>query len=237
MKATVSVLCALLCLPLAAQETRSTAPSNTISVAAEGEFESAPDTATLTFNLSAQEPTTQAAYDHASKAAEQMRQALRSAGVDPNSAQLARYSLEPVIDYRSAKQKVIAFRAGTTVNVKLKDFTKIGPLIEALAPIQETSGESVSYSLENIEAAKKSAITQAYQRARAYAESLASASGRKLGNLVEASIGIQEPGVIRPMMMKAQSMVVNGNAPPPTAEFQPEQIRVTANVSVQFALE
>ena len=55
-----------------------TAQPNTIYVGADGKYETAPDTALVQFNLSAQEETAKAAYDRASRAAEQIRQILRS---------------------------------------------------------------------------------------------------------------------------------------------------------------
>jgi uncharacterized protein len=223
-----------------AQESRAPAePANTVSVSAEGDFESAPDTAVIVFNLSAQESTPQAAYDHASRAAEQMRQALRGAGVDPQTAELSSYNLEPVIDYRSAKQKVVGYRVQTSVTLKIKDFKKVGPIVQALSPIPETSGQSLSYTLDNMDAAKKQAIARAYQRAHDYAEELAKAAGRNLGQLSSASIDIQQPVPVRPMVMRGAMAVVNGATPPPapTEEFQEQKIRVTAHVNAQFTLQ
>ena len=72
-----------------AQESRGPAfIPNSISVGADGDFESAPDTAVISCSLSAQEKTSQAAFDSASRLTEQMRQALRSVGVDPKSLSL-----------------------------------------------------------------------------------------------------------------------------------------------------
>ena len=48
--------------------------SNTLYVGADGKFESAPDTALVQFNISAQEDTARAAYDRAARNAEQIRQ-------------------------------------------------------------------------------------------------------------------------------------------------------------------
>ena len=50
-----------------------TALPNSVYVGADGKFESAPDTAVLQFNISVEDDTSQAAYQHASKDAEQVR--------------------------------------------------------------------------------------------------------------------------------------------------------------------
>src|SRR5215472_3840472 len=76
-----------------------TALPNTIFVGADGKYEAAPDTALLQFNISAQEDTSRAAYDRGSQAAEQIRNLLRSNGIDPKTAEFGFLSLEPVYDY------------------------------------------------------------------------------------------------------------------------------------------
>ena len=58
-----------------------TAQPNTIFVGADGKFEANPDTALVQFNISAQEESSRAAYDRASKAGEQIRQNV--AGIAP----------------------------------------------------------------------------------------------------------------------------------------------------------
>ena len=75
---------ALLASITAAQNTPTvTAQMNTVYVSADGKFESAPDTALIQFNISAQENSPRAAYDRASQETEQVRQIMRSNGVDP----------------------------------------------------------------------------------------------------------------------------------------------------------
>ena len=66
---------AFFCLSIAAQDRPAiTAQPNSVFVGAEGKFESAPDTALLQFNISAQEATSKAAYDRASRNADQIRE-------------------------------------------------------------------------------------------------------------------------------------------------------------------
>ena len=60
-------------LTLAQEHPAVTAQPNTVFVGADGRFEANPDTALVQFNISAQEETSRAAYDRASKAAEQAR--------------------------------------------------------------------------------------------------------------------------------------------------------------------
>jgi uncharacterized protein YggE len=213
-----------------------TAQPNSVFVGADGKFEANPDTALVQFNISAQENNARAAYDRASKAAEQVRQILRTNGIDPAAAQLGYFSIEPVYDYKDAKRKLVAYRVNVSVSLKLKDFTKIAPIVQQLSDGDITSDQSISYTLDDIDAAKTKAVEDAYRRARASAEAVARAGGRTLGELSYASVDTFEN--VRPMpmqpMMKMSAMAA---APAPTEEFSPQTTSVTAHVNAMFLLK
>ena len=217
------------------QENRGFLP-NSVSVGAEGDFESAPDTAVITCTISAQENTSQTAFESASRLAEQLRQALRNVGVDPAAAELSRYSLYPVFDYKNPKQKVIAYRVGTSVTIKLKDFGKIAPVTESLATLNGITGQNMTYDLEAIDAAKQKAIGKAYERARMYAETLAKASGKQLGGLLSAAVDTQQ---IMPALPYARTMAYDTAVAnkAPTEDFGASKIKVTAHVNGVFGLQ
>jgi uncharacterized protein YggE len=147
-----------------------TAQPNTVFVGADGKFEANPDTALVQFNISAQQDTSRAAYDQASKAAEQVRQILRNNGIEPTAAQIGYFSIEPVYDYKQAKRKLVAYRVNVSVSLKLKDFTKIAPITQQLSDSDVSGDQSISYTLDDIDAAKSKAVEDAYRRARASAE-------------------------------------------------------------------
>ena len=239
MKSAVIVLVVLLFiagLALGQDRPAVTAQPNTVFVGADGKFEANPDTALVQFNISAQQDNSRAAYDQASKAAEQVRQILRNNGIDPAAAQIGYFSIEPVYDYKQAKRKLVAYRVNVSVSLKLKDFTRIAPIVQQLSDGDISGDQSISYTLDDIDAAKTKAVEDAYRRARASAEALAHASGRTLGELSYASVDTFEnvrPIGIQPMM-KMSAMAA---APAPTEEFSPQTISVTAHVNAMFALK
>ena len=128
MKTAFTLLLALLASTAFAQDRPTVAAQpNTVFVGADGKFEANPDTAVMQFNISAQEATSREAYDHASKSTEQVRQILRSNGIDPKTAEFGSLSLQPVYDYKTAKRKLVGYRVNASVSVKLKDFSKVAP--------------------------------------------------------------------------------------------------------------
>lgn len=212
-------------------------PQNTVYIGADGKYEAPPDTAVVQFNISAQEDSSKAASERAANAAEQIRQVLRSNGIDPKSAEIGFYSLEPVYDYRNPKRKLLGYRVNTAVSVKLKDFSKVGPIVQQLSDLDVTQNQTLNYTLENIEAAKTKAVEDAVQRARRSAAAVAQAGGRTLGELSSISVDIFEATPIRAYAPMARGMAGAATAPAPTEEFSAHKITVTAHVNALFLLK
>jgi uncharacterized protein YggE len=241
MKSTLALL-ALLALCILATTSSAqdhpavTAQPNSVYVGADGKFESAPDTAVLQFNISVQDNKSQAAYENASKQAEQVRQVLRDNGIEPKTAHIGFLSVQPVYEWRP-KQKVIGYRVTTDVTLKLKDFSKIGPITQQLADANVSETQTLNYTLETIDEAKNKAVEDAYRRARNSADAIAHASGRTLGELSYSSVDTFENQRI-PIPRMARAMAAGANAAPaPTEEFTPQTVTVTAHVNALFNLK
>jgi uncharacterized protein YggE len=215
-----------------------TALPNTVYVGADGKFEANPDTAIIEFSISAQEETSGAAYDRASKQAEQVRQILRSNGVDPKTAQIGYFAIQPVYDYKTPKRKLVGYRVNTNVSVKLKDFVKIGPILQQLVSADITDSQQLNYTLEDKDNAKSKAVEDAYRHARDSADAVARAGARNVGDLIYASVDtFENPIPVRPMMMAAAPRANMEMSQPPTAEFSPQTVTITAHVNALFQLK
>ncbi len=213
------------------------AQQNTIFSGAEGKFEAEPDVAVLQFTIAAQDTTSEAAFARASKAAEHFRAALKQNGVEAAAAELSHYSLQPMYDWKSPKHKIVGYRVTSNVMLRLKDFAKIGPLTQSLSAVEDTENQSVSYDLLEMTAAKQRAVEDAFKKARAYADAVAKAGGRAISKLSYASIDVAEQVRVQPMQMGMRSMAMDANIPPPTQDFTPQKITITAHVNAMFTLE
>lgn len=222
---------------LAQEHPAVSATPNSVYVGADGKFESAPDTAVLQFNVSVQDDSAQSAYEHASKDVEQVRQVLHANGLEPKAATIGFFSVQPAYEYKNGKQKPIGYRVTTNVTLKLKDFSKIGPITGQLADANVSESQTLNYTLENIDEAKNKAVEDAYRRARNSADALARASGRAVGELSYASVDTFENQRI-PVPRMARAMAAAPNAvPAPTEEFTPQNVTVTAHVNALFNLK
>ncbi len=213
------------------------AQANTVYVGADGRFEAAPDTAQIQFNVSVQDETSQAAFQRASKNVEQVRQVLRNNGIDPKSATIGSLSVQPTYEWKP-KPRVNGYRVTTDVTLKLRDFSKVGPITQQLADANVSESQSLSYTLENMDEAKNKAVEDAYRRAHNSADTLARVAGRTLGELSYASVDtFENPRVVMPRMARAMTAMANAAPPPPTEEFTPQTVTVTAQVNAVFSLK
>ncbi len=212
------------------------AQPNTVFVSADGKFESVPDTAQLQFSVSVQETTSSAAYQGASKDVEQVRQVLHANGLDPKAATVGFFSVQPVYEWKP-KQHVVGYRVTTDITLKLKDFSKVGPITQQLADANVSETQTLNYTLENMDEAKNRAVEDAYRRAKNSADTLARASGRAIGELSYASVDTFEN--VRPMMsrMARPMAAMASSAPAPTEDFTPQNVTVTAHVNALFNLK
>jgi len=212
------------------------ASPNTVFAGADGKFESAPDTALVQFNISAHADTAKGAYDLASKQAEQTRQIMRNNGIDPKTAQIGSYAIQPMYDWKTAKRKLIGYQVSTNVTLKVTDFAKIGPITQQLADTAVSESQAINYTLENMDEAKGKAVEDAYRRARASADAVAKASGRQVGDLSYASVDTFENVRPLPIMARSAMAMKAEAAPAPTEEFTPQTVSVTAHVNALFTL-
>ncbi|MFY9903732.1 MAG: SIMPL domain-containing protein [Terriglobales bacterium] len=240
MRTTFATFCAVLVLSVIsiAQSPTLSALPNTVYVGADGKFETAPDTALIQFNISAQAESAKDAYELAAKQAEATRQVMRANGIDPKSAEIGFFSVNPQYDWKNPKHRVVGYQVTASVSLKLKDFSKIGPVTQQLADASVGESQSLSYTLDSTEEAKSQAVADAYRRARASAQALAQASGRALGELSYASVDTSENiRVFAPVARRAMAMSAMAATPAPTEEFSPQNVKVTAHVNAMFVLK
>ncbi|HEY6249480.1 MAG TPA: SIMPL domain-containing protein [Candidatus Angelobacter sp.] len=210
---------------------------NSVYVGADGKFESAPDTALLQFNIAAQQSTAREAYDKAAAATEQVRQALKNNGIDPKTAEFGFFAVQPVYDWKDPKHRVIGYQVVSNVTLKLHDFSKIGALIQQMSEIDSTQNQSLRYTLENIEAAKIKATEDAMRKAQNEARAVASAGGRTLGELLYASVDVDQAVVPVQMAPMARAAVAGAAPAPPTEDFTPQSVTINAHVNAMFGLK
>jgi uncharacterized protein YggE len=220
--------------------------ADTVVVQAEGQFESDPDLATLAFQVSVQDKELRKAYERATVSLNRILGLAERSGLAKGDVSTGSFTVFPIYDWGDRKRKARAYRVESRVTLRVRDFSRIGTLIDDSVEEGLVDFRSLTYSLADEEAAKQHAIAEATRRAEARARA-ALGDSRKLGTLRYVSVDVQQPigivrmeGLIAPEQVMALEMgAARAKAPevPPMPPPAPEKIRITATVHCVFQMQ
>jgi len=198
------------------QDSRTTNyPIPQISVTGRGEIRVSPDRATI--QVSVQTRATPAAAAAAENATKQQAvlTALRALGLGNDQLSTINYNVYPEQRYEQGKEPVIvAYNVTNTILVDVRKLTQVGPVIDAALSHGANMITSLQFYASNTEAARRSAIATAIEKARADADAAALAAHGSIGGLLEINIGAYSPPPPRPMMMvRAANGVAQADTP------------------------
>jgi uncharacterized protein len=228
-----------------APETRFVA--DTLVVQAEGSFESNPDLATLTFDIDSQDKDLKAAYDNAAQAAQRIVALATQNGLDKRDVQLGALTLAPSYE-RDHRNRPKSYRVQGEIALKVRDFSRIGPLLDAAGQEGIVEFRSLTYSLQNEEAAKENAVSAAMRSAVGRASAALAQNNQKLGAVRYANVDVKQLlGVtnLYSLATTAETVTVSAGlgggpsrAPAPTfPSVSPEKITVSATVQAAFQIQ
>ncbi len=118
---------------------------------------------------------------------QEVKAALKKEGLPESAISTANYSVYQEQDYTDKGIVTGLYRINNGVNVQFDDVTKIGKIISAAIQAGANSISSLSYSAKNTDEAVKQARLLALKQAEEKAMTLASASGRELGRIIQIS--------------------------------------------------
>ena len=239
--------------PAAAQNTDIKFIADTLVIQADGTYEADPDLATLTFDISAQDKELKQTYDRASQSMQRIISLAEKNGLAKEDLSSGVLTVRPYYDGDKRKRAKYYIVQGQ-VTMKIRDFSKLGPILEGSIQDGITDFRSLTYSLLDEEAAKKKAVAEAMRRALGRAQAALEQKGQKVGTLRFANLDVKQlAGVSRMDVYQmaqygalAQTVTVaaerEGNAkrmppPPPPPIPQPEKITVSATVQCAFQIQ
>jgi uncharacterized protein YggE len=214
MKRIISLL-ALVSAPLMAQNQATIATPPQVSVSSRGEVKVNPDHATIQISVQTKAATAAAAAAENASKQKAVMDALRALGLRETDISTSDYSVYPEQRYEPNKEPVVVgYNVTNTLSVEVSALKMVGPVIDAALAKGANMINSLQFSASNTEAARRSAIAIAIQRARADAEAAAKAAGGSLGGLLEVTIGAYYAPPPRPFDMKGRVAMASAEATP-----------------------
>jgi len=223
--------------------------AETLVVQADGTYQADPDLATLTFDVSAQDKELRATYDRAAQAMTKIVGIADKNGLPKGDVVSGVLTVRPFYE-GDRKKKAKSYLVQGQITLKIRDFSKIGPILEGSVDDGITDFRSLTYSLADEEAAKQKAVAEAMKRAVGRATAALEQKGQKVGALRFANLDVKQLVGVSEMRaygflasMPSESIELNRHradksyAPPPPAIPQPEKITVSATVQCAFQIQ
>jgi uncharacterized protein YggE len=231
--------------------------ADTLVVQAEGTYDTDPDLATLTFDISTQDKELKQTYDRASQSMQKIVSLAERNGLTKADLSSGVLTVRPYYD-GDRRKKAKYYIVQGQITLKVRDFSKLGPILEGSIEDGITDVRSLTYSLADEEAAKQRAVGEAMHRAVGRANAALEQKGQKIGVLRFANLDIKQLvglsgmnvyGMSRFETSVAQTVAVEGRAsgwpwggakkaapsPPPPLP-RPEKITVSATVQCAFQI-
>jgi len=224
--------------------------ADTLVVQAEGTYEADPDLATMTFQIFSQDKDIKHAYAAATQSMQRIVELGAQNGLKKEDVTTGVLTVAPVYE-GDRKKRARSYYVQGNVVLHIRDFSRIGPILDGSVEDGVADFRSLTYSLADEEDAKKQAVAEAMRRAVGRASIALEQKGQKLGVLrymsldVKQLVGVAELQTM-PMSYAAETVEVSGNAspwkqkrvpPPPPLPPHPQKIAVSASVQCAFQIQ
>ena len=221
-------------------------PTNTISVTGEGTAFAVPDIADISFTVSNDAKTMDAAQSATTATVTKALAYLKSEGIADADVQTTDYSANPKYEWQANSTLCLAgqpcppagnqvqtgYTVSESVDVKVRKTDQAGAIVTGLGALGVTNVSGPNFTVDNDTAINDQARTQAIANAKTKADELAKELGVNLVRIVSFSENSTNP---YPVMMKADSMTM-GAAAPAAAPLSTGQNKYVSDVTITYEI-
>ncbi len=208
---------------------------DTISVIGNVVTATSPDQVEVTLNIKTESGSAKTAKDQNAQLSDNVRKALRNAGLDDKEIETASFSIYPKYRWEeeTGKQILDGYVAENMLKITTKKMDKAGDFID----VAVNNGATINYvqfslSREKQKETNEVALKLAAENAKTKANSIASAMGFELGKIAsisESNVNYQPP---RPYYGVEYAMMKDSAAA--GTEVTPGDVEVTAYINVNY---
>ena len=203
-----------------------------LSVSAEASAKRVPDVATISTGVVTQAADANAAMRANAVQMDKVMAAIKAAGIGERDVQTSGINLNPQYKYvENAPPSIVGYQASNTVNVKVRDLTKLGKVLDAFVASGANQLNGPNFEVDKPDEAYDEARVAALKKAQARAQTYADALGLKVRRIVSISEG--GAAFPRPMpMMRATA----ADASYKETAVSPGETALSVNIDVVFEL-
>lgn len=187
MKKFLSILLALMLLPLFALAEESPAPT-TLTVQGSASVTLQPDMAQVSVGVNTQAATVAEASAANAQAIDSLIAALEQAGVAREDMATQHYNVNPQYDYQYSSigntQQILGYQVSNTLRVTIRQLDTLGPVLDAAMAAGANECYGITFLSTQANEATDKAMALAVEDAARKAELMAAASGKQVVRLV-----------------------------------------------------
>ena len=199
-----------------------------------GEVFVAPDMATINLGVSSFHKQASQAMVMNTQSMAKVFNALKGAEIESRDIQTSSLSLNPQWDRRSNSNnqpRIIGYNAQNTVTVRVRDLSKVGPVLDLLTKLGANRINNISFGIQKPRPHQDEARKRAVKDARIKAELYVQAAGVELGQIISIN---ENGGVQRPQPMARMEMAVMASDAVPIAEGE---LGIRSNITIVYELK
>lgn len=231
----------LICLPLAVFADESISQ---LFVRGQAQLQVAPDQVTVSFAVITQDAQVKNATADNSKAMNQTMKALKKLGIEEDDISTQGFSIQPQWAPRSrlstgqdnTPPKIIGYQVRNSIIVKTTRLDAIGEIIQTATESGVNQVNHIHFGLQSPRKFREQAIQEATLNAQKDAESLAAASGNKLGDVLKINLDNAAASISRAQPELAQARVAYSLDAASVPPIQAGDVTVNASVSITYAI-
>ena len=204
-----------------------------LTVTGQGIAEVVPDTARISLGVTKDAAEAGDALDQVAQVAQDIFARLAEQGIEARDMQSSQINLSPKYDYNrnsDTPPKLVGFSANTTVSVRVRDLTKLGPIMTAVTADGANQLSGLQFDLKDRGPAEDTARTNAVKDAISRAKVLAEAAGVTLGSVVS----IHEGGGRQPTPVYGRMAMEAAQSDMPIAAGE---LEIGSSVTMVFELD
>lgn len=214
-----------------------TSENQVITVSGTGEVYATPDVGLIDISVRTEGKDVSTISNENNKKMNDIIAFVKSQSVEDKDIKTTGYNINPiyVYDYKSSKRSLSGYEIMQTINVKIRDLSKVGAIISGATDNGANDVSSLSFIVDNDEQLKEDAKNLAIKDARAKAANLEKALGIKMVKIINFSENSYNPV---PLMYAESSykMLDSTGSGGVAPTIQTGQNKITSTVTITYAI-
>jgi uncharacterized protein YggE len=207
----------------------------TVSVSGQGEVQAEPDRASVTLGVEARKLKLEEARTEVARTVDAVLKLTRDLKIDQKLVRSTRVNVQPEYnwDNNARERSLIGYVVSRQIEIDLRDLDKLGQLLERATDLGVNQLGDPRLDSSKRRELEREAMAKAVEDARANADTVAKASGGKLGAVRTISAN---SGVVAPPMPMMRMKAMAAEAADASQSYQSGQMSFTGNVQIEYDL-